>query len=557
MIGLALAAIIGFASSPLLTGGLFRYQMDLNFILMRIDGLKDGLLSGEFPVRIQPNWLNGYGYATSIFYGDLFLTVPAVLRILGLSVQGAYFAYQLCVNAATCLIAYYCFKGMFGSRQIALVGSCVYTLSTFRLMLVYVLTRGGMYTAYTFLPLAAYGIYLIYFDCRNQKSWFYLAIGMTGIIQSHLLTAQVTVFTIALIILVSIKSFFQKKRLLAMIKAVAASIVLNIGFLVPLLDYIGDMHVSSDSWKEIWNFIQRKGEDGSGFFAMFREGNSTQAPDMILIFGMLLFLILLVCSDRQEGVKYRKIGSVTGTVSLLLLFMGTKYFPWDQIEICFPNSRMIVNSLQFPHRFYETGIVLMVITLCCGLIMLKEQIGDRSEYRTGVALIFCICLLSAGYILSNLINHESVTKLYNTGDLDDKWINTEEYLPEGAEPELFTLETASAGDGVRISSYKKEALHIQMQCTNEGNGSGYVELPLVYYKGYQARDRADNDLEVICGENKTVVLKIPPNYRGEVSVFFQEPLLWTATFWISVVGAAVMTVKIVVGNKKKRRKSNE
>lgn len=219
-----------------------------------------------------------------------------------------------------------------------------------------------------------------------------------------------------------------------MIKAVAASIVLNIGFLVPLLDYIGDMHVSSDSWKEIWNFIQRKGEDGSGFFAMFREGNSTQAPDMILIFGMLLFLILLVCSDRQEGVKYRKIGSVTGTVSLLLLFMGTKYFPWDQIEICFPNSRMIVNSLQFPHRFYETGIVLMVITLCCGLIMLKEQIGDRSEYRTGVALIFCICLLSAGYILSNLINHESVTKLYNTGDLDDKWINTEEYLPEGAEP---------------------------------------------------------------------------------------------------------------------------
>lgn len=46
---------------------------DLDFHLLRIEGLKDGLLSGVFPVRIQPNWVNGWGYPVSIMYGDLTL----------------------------------------------------------------------------------------------------------------------------------------------------------------------------------------------------------------------------------------------------------------------------------------------------------------------------------------------------------------------------------------------------------------------------------------------------------------------------------------------------
>ena len=81
LISAGLTGIILLSSLPLWKNGFPRYTTDLNFFLMRVDGLKDGLLSGTFPVRIQPNWLNGYGYATSIFYGDLFLYFPALLRM--------------------------------------------------------------------------------------------------------------------------------------------------------------------------------------------------------------------------------------------------------------------------------------------------------------------------------------------------------------------------------------------------------------------------------------------------------------------------------------------
>jgi hypothetical protein len=165
----SLLGIILLSSLPLLRNGFPRYTTDLNFFLMRVDGLKDGLLSGAFPVRIQPNWLNGYGYATSIFYGDLFLYFPAILRILGVSVQNAYFCYQFAVNISTCLVSYFCLKGIFSRKSIALLGSGLYTLSAYRLVILYYTTRGGMFTAYTFLPLVLYGVYLIYTDSKNRK----------------------------------------------------------------------------------------------------------------------------------------------------------------------------------------------------------------------------------------------------------------------------------------------------------------------------------------------------------------------------------------------------
>lgn len=72
-----------FASYPLFSGTI-GFGHDLNFHLYRIEGIKDGILSGQFPVRIHPTHNNGYGYITASVYPELFLYFPAVLRIFGL-----------------------------------------------------------------------------------------------------------------------------------------------------------------------------------------------------------------------------------------------------------------------------------------------------------------------------------------------------------------------------------------------------------------------------------------------------------------------------------------
>ncbi len=111
-----IAAIVFIATLPLMASYLFN-QQDLIFHLNRIEGVKEGLLEAkDFPVRIQPQWLNGHGYPVSIFYGDFWLYFPALLRIIGISVQDSYKIFILFVNLATAWLSYFCFHKMSGNR---------------------------------------------------------------------------------------------------------------------------------------------------------------------------------------------------------------------------------------------------------------------------------------------------------------------------------------------------------------------------------------------------------------------------------------------------------
>ena len=100
----ALVLIVLFCSIPLTVDYLFLNAHDQYFHLMRIEGIRAGLESGMFPVRVQPGWLSGHGYAASVFYGDLFLYFPALLRYFGVSVQVAYKCLDQCADGGDFLL---------------------------------------------------------------------------------------------------------------------------------------------------------------------------------------------------------------------------------------------------------------------------------------------------------------------------------------------------------------------------------------------------------------------------------------------------------------------
>ena len=156
-------------------------------------------------MRIQPFWLSGNGYAASVFYGDLFLYLPAMLRLLGVPVQAAYKAFVFAVTLGTAVLTWWCVRRMLRDNAAALAASGLYTLSAYRMVDVY--TRGavGEYTALLFLPLVAYGLWRIFSQEDGAKParlvWLPAAIGYTGLIQSHLLTGEMTGFLTILVCL--------------------------------------------------------------------------------------------------------------------------------------------------------------------------------------------------------------------------------------------------------------------------------------------------------------------------------------------------------------------
>ena len=150
---------------PLLTDILLPGH-DLMSHLNRIEGLAQGMQDGQFPVKIQLFWLMCRGYATSVFHGDLFLYFPAVLRFLGVSVQGAYKCYVVAVNLATAAISCFCLGKMLQNRWAGLL----YTMSGYQLISLYIRAAVGEYTAMAFLPLIVYGLWLIFSASRRTLS---------------------------------------------------------------------------------------------------------------------------------------------------------------------------------------------------------------------------------------------------------------------------------------------------------------------------------------------------------------------------------------------------
>ena len=453
------------------------------------------------------------------------------------------------MNISTCLVSYFCLKGIFSRKSIALLGSGLYTLSAYRLVILYYTTRGGMFTAYTFLPLVLYGVYLIYTDSKNYKSWLYTSLGMTFIIHCHLLSAEMTALTLLLFILLTVTSFFKKDRIFSMLKAVGCSILLNLGFLVPLLNYMGaGFYVSSESWKSFYNYIQNDGIQPSDFFNLFRGTNAYTSPDVVLVCSLLLYLVFTLCLSKdklsQEALSFRKIGNRFAALSCILCFMSTIYFPWDWIEETFAFLRMPINSIQYPHRFIELAVLTMTVTICCGLAQLESNKG-KNYFRYVSTGIAALLLIGSGWILSNILNLDTYQPVYDKAYLDTSRISTKEYLPEGADPELYTLEFPVAEEGIAIEQFSREGLHLSIDCINVTNETQIIEVPLVYYEGYLATDEDCGKLELSPSDNFSVLLSVPSTHSGTIDIRFKSPLSWTIAMWVSGIWIVCLVVYLL------------
>ena len=74
----------------------------------------------------------------------------------------------------------------------------------------------GEGSAYTFLPLVVYGIYLVFEkdveDREFHKSWIILGLGYAGLIQTHVLTCEITALFTVLFCLIYIRRVFAWQR---------------------------------------------------------------------------------------------------------------------------------------------------------------------------------------------------------------------------------------------------------------------------------------------------------------------------------------------------------
>ena len=155
-------------------------------------------------------------------------------------------------------------------------------------------------------------------------------------------------------------------------------------------------------------------------------------------------------------------------------------------------------------------------------------------------MVACLCLLAVCHFLfysGMLFAVQQPIKVTGAGGLDTRnAVITGEYLLENTYAGAVNDVRPKADEGIVLHEYEKEKGVITLSVENTGGKDGYVTVPFFAYKGYQARDHASGAQIPIDHDGQNIMmLRIPADYSGEITVFFQEPVYWRMAEAVSLI----------------------
>ncbi len=526
---------------------------DCIFHLARIEALTDCIRRGELPVRIESLWLAGHGYANSIFYADTWLFLPALLRILGFSVNGAYLIFLAAVNIATAWISYISFSKCFRSRPVGILGCALYTLAPYRLYNMYNRAAVGEFLAMVFLPLLVWGFYKIYTEDPEKKgylwNWVIPVLGFSGVIQSHNLTCEMAGFFVILLCLILWKKTFRRRTFLVLCYTVGMTILINAWILVPLLDLMSaDRYYLGNNANVL---IQDRGIllaqifytlQASGVSSRYVENGMIGAEPIGLGAALLACQILwlmvrkAVCGKDPalDEQKERNAGDTGFALLVIALFMSTRYFPWNALSSSSRVLASLVGPLQFPTRMTTIVTILGVFVACVmGRKVLRSNLGFLSGKAVLTFLVLAAVLFGSYQVDNILFEREQMIRVYSGQNMGTTAVLGAEYLPLGAEITHMTYHDAVLSEGISAEDYQKNGLAVTARIT--ATKDGYMDLPLLYYKGYHAQVMDTGEaLPVLKGDNSDVRVLLPAGFQGEIRVWYGGMWYWRVAEGLSV-----------------------
>lgn len=550
------------ASIPYLYDGMIS-GADLTYHLQRIEGVKDGLLTGQFPVRLEPRWVFDHGYANGIFYCNLLLYFPAFLRMAGFTVTESYLLYCIALNLATVVIAWYSFGKMFRDDVVGLACSGLYTLSIFRVYRLLGTGAVGEGSAFTFFPLVLYGIYLVFEGKKEERefrnSWIVLGLGYAGLVQTHVLSCEIAALMTVLLCLVYLPKLFEKERFLKCVQGAFFALGLSLWYLVPFLDYyftqdVKIRHASARTIQErgvtfvqelqtFWNF-----HDTAASTTERMQYTHPVGPGLFLIAGVFLLLLLLFLEVIPRGKETEKSFAIRSAgVGCLALWMATDTFPWDALQTTSQTAATLVSSLQFPYRFIGWGMTFLIVVV--GYLLSFFRKNQKMFYRMGLVIVMTAVATSYVYLIDAEDESTGAIHLFNRESMGFGYISGEEYLIYGTDSSALSFAKPEADEGIRISEYEKKGLRATFFCENSLDTQGTVKLPILLYKGYQASGDGGEPLEITDDGSHLLGLSVPAGYSGRITVKFTEPWYWRAAELITLA----VVVAFVAGMVYKRR----
>lgn len=545
---LAISAITFFSSLPVI----YRYIYvghDFSFHIARIAEIASGIMSGNFLVKIQPEMVNGYGYASPLFYPQLFLYIPALLYVAGFPLHTSYQIFVVIINLATCIICYYSIAKLSADKKIALLGSLLYTFSPYRLSELYVAGRLGEILSMVFFPLIIYGVYNLYKEEEhiNLRACIPLVIGVSGVMQSHLVSILFTGIFLAIFVVMNIRKTFRFKRLYCLAVALIMVLLLNAWFIVPFLDSMDmDILVNNDGML----MFQGSGVYPIQIFSIFSFGKGLNVPMLTsnefcltmgvpLILGVLLFVYVSakVTNPEIQAQKLYKAGKQNALFAVLTIVFSLWIFPWDEINNISRTLAVWLAKVEFSWRFLSVGAAFASFAAAAALCYTKDV--NEKLYRGCILCMISLTVLTTGFFYADLSFEASGAALYSINNIDDFALGvTNDYQLLGSDVNAcHSRNVSTTSDQLIVEDYEYKNGITRLDLTNTASeGFEKVIIPLFNYPGYKAYDSLTGEQYYIeSGQNKKMMINIPAGYEGSIIVRYVEKIIWRVAELVSLI----------------------
>ena len=479
---------------------------DVPFHLNRIEGIKESLLGGEFPARVHGYQMNGYGTLDGVMYPDLLLYLPALLRILGAPLALSWNIFWIFLVFLGLLTAFLGFT--IWSQNIRKGAVAALFLQGSEMGFFALGAAVGDYTAFFALPLVFGALIKILEDEKYAKYWYFLVIGFTIIFETHIVTTVILSFLIFAILILNFKALKNKIQRAAILKSAAFGVLLNIWFAAPFAYFYKtvDFHINNP-----------KLADSLHRFSVNFETIASEQFHLGLPIFILLVLLLILKRTRKNKAFITSVFAYA-----FVLFATHNYFPWEWIENNIPGGSFLPN-FQFPLRFVPFGLVFVIYyigSLFCDISKKKYLIGSTA---------FLICIVSIFvsfqdrfpvYFDENnapIRDYKSAENLpsYTTENVrvqeDYLYADIDFYKLRNEKNEVYSSKDYKTD--AKLFDIKKQGVRLEFSYLSDHDTK--IQVPLFYFKGYEAKDENGNRLDVYSGENRFMEVRVP---KGEHTV---------------------------------------
>lgn len=424
-------------------------------------------LESIFSSPINFETFRSYGMQVNNFYPWLTL-YPLFLLIKFTNLAIGYNLFLYIVTLITLFICHYVMYEITKKHVTSSFFAIIYTTSSFRSVEIFLRGAMGELLAMSILPLILLGFIKLY-DSKKE-SWVMLAISMTLLIYTHVLSVAMTM---VMIIIALIIQFYRKKKIeifliIKLIKAAIVTLLLSLAFIGPMIEQT----LYQDLNRPYVDILQKRA------IYLGKEFLIGSIDSELLSFGigltLLICLIILTFNFKKLGIL-SKITYIMGIISILLC---TKIFPWFALQ----NTPL--NIIQAPWRFMIFSTLFISFSVSLFISPQLEKFSYTRRRNFILLLILAISILNYSSVV-NMVKEMNFQGTYSNEQMENKLEEFEnfDYVPIGYKKDQLLLKNHQVTEDGQVIYSRFSPNKDEITFTFKSSKGKTIVLPVFRYKG--------------------------------------------------------------------------